>query len=497
MHGRGGAFLTAPIESLLMKSLAILIDFGSTFTKITAVDLGKSQVVGRSQAPSTVLTDVREGLMQALQSLHERFHVFPGRPSNLDMLEDHVVLASSSAAGGLRMAVIGLVPGLTVQAATQAALGAGAKVVGSLGFKLDAKAMQDIAIMRPDMVLLTGGTDGGDAATISHNASLLARSALSVPVVVAGNVAVGDAVCETLKNGGKEARRADNVMPRPGELAVESAREEIRRVFMERITEAKGLDKIRATIPVVLPTPMAVLQGVLLGAQGHDDVPGWGDMLVVDVGGATTDVHSIGYGYPGGESTIAQGLSEPFAKRTVEGDLGIRFNAGTLLSRVGLDYLEKELREVFPAFAASSEDISEYIAGVSRATDRVPQKPWHAAVDALLSRVAVDIAVERHVGKRERIVTREGEAWLHYGKDLRETRTLIGTGGVFIHNPHASFILQKGADAVAAFDVLRPKDPQTFIDSSYLLYAVGLLAENYPAIAARIFHRHIRAVALE
>ena len=441
-----------------MESFAILIDFGSTFTKITAVDLDKSELIGRSQAPSTVLTDVREGLLQALQSLHETFHFFRRAPSDLTILEDHVVLASSSAAGGLRMAVIGLVPGLTVQAATQAALGAGAKVVGSLGFKLDDGAIEAIAGLRPDMVLLTGGTDGGDSATILHNAALLARSALSVPVVVAGNAAVAGRVCAILKDGGKEARRADNVMPRPGELAV--------------------------------------LQGVLLGAQGHDDVPSWGDMVVVDVGGATTDVHSIGYGHPAGESTIAQGLSESFAKRTVEGDLGIRYNAATLLGRVGLDNLAGEFRTAFPEVVVSRAQIAGYIEEISQETSRVPQKKWHAAADAILARMAVGLAVERHVGKRERIFTREGETWLHYGKDMRETRIVIGTGGVFIYNPYAAHILTPAPIADDRLQVLQPKNPRRFVDSSYLLYAVGLLAENYPHVAARIFHAHMKPVAL-
>ena len=477
-----------------MNSLAILIDFGSTFTKITAVDLAKSQVVGRSQAPSSVLTDVREGLMQALATLHERFGVFTQAPADLAVLQHQLVLASSSAAGGLRMAVIGLVPGLTVQAATQAALGAGAKIVGSMGFKLAEGAIEGIAGLRPDMVLLTGGTDGGDSATLLHNASLLARSPLTVPIVVAGNAAVAAEVCELLTRGGKEARRADNVMPRPGELAVESAREEIRNLFMQRITEAKGLERIKEIVPVVQPTPMAVLQGVLRGAQGFGNEQGCGDMLVVDVGGATTDVHSVGYGTPAGENAIAQGLPEPFAKRTVEGDLGIRFNAGTLLNRVGLDELVSEARAAFPDIEISPGELAHYIDEISRETARVPRETWHSAADAVLARVAVDLAVERHVGKRERIFAREGETWVHYGKDLRDTPTLVGTGGVFIYNPHAAHILSAGRRSEGRVQVLRPKNPKCFVDSSYLLYAVGLLSENHPAVAARIFRQHMQPV---
>ena len=477
-----------------MKSCAILIDFGSTFTKITAIDLVRSRILGRSQAPSTVTTDVRQGLLQALQSLQEDAQLFAHPPADLDVLKDYVVLASSSAAGGLRMVVIGLVPGLTVEAATQAALGAGAKVVGSLAFKLNEKALEKLAGMRPDIVLLTGGTDGGDSGTILHNAALLARSGLSVPVIVAGNAMVDRDVRDILAAGGKEFRCTGNVMPRAGELAVEGAREEIRKLFMERITEAKGLDKVRELVPVVLPTPMAVLEGVRQGAQGSDGVPGWGDMLVVDVGGATTDVHSIGYGKPAGENLFEQGLAEPFAKRTVEGDLGIRFNAGTILNRVGVEYLEREFSLSFPKLAVGRDELRDYIERISQETDRIPEQPWHAAADALLSRVAVDLAIERHVGKRERIVTREGEAWMHYGKDLREARTLIGTGGVFIYNPHAAYILHPGTHDASRFEVLRPKNPLTYVDATYLLYAVGLLAESYPGVAARIFNDHVLPV---
>ena len=113
-----------------MTSLAILIDFGSTFTKVTAVDLDNARLMGRSQAPSTVLTDVREGLLQALNELHQRLPLFERPPVDLSSLEGKTVLASSSAAGGLRIAVVGNVPGLTVEAANQSALGAGAKIVG-------------------------------------------------------------------------------------------------------------------------------------------------------------------------------------------------------------------------------------------------------------------------------------------------------------------------------------------------------------------------------
>jgi uncharacterized protein (TIGR01319 family) len=479
-----------------LTSLAILIDFGSTFTKVTAVDLARAEVVGRSQSPSTVATDVRDGLVRALTLLHEQHALFDARPKDLSILSGTTVLASSSAAGGLRIAVVGNVPGLTVEAANQAALGAGAKIVGSTAFKLDGEKISRLAGLRPDMILLTGGVDGGDGETIMHNARLLAASTLAVPIVAAGNRAVADAVVSVLQQSGKEVRVVDNVMPKAGKLAVEAAREAIREIFMARITHAKGLDGLAGMVPVVLPTPMAVLQGVRIGADGTAKEKGWGDMLVVDVGGATTDVHSIGYGHPQGENVIAQGLAESYAKRTVEGDLGIRFNAATIVGRVGLDKLIEDLRQQFPGVFVEPSQLSDYIEEITQETGTVPCEKWHIAADAVLANNAVTLAVERHVGRRERIVAREGEAWVHSGKDMRDTHILIGTGGVFVHNPHAGYILsQRPLTDAHGVQALRPRDPQIYLDSAYLLYAVGLLSETLPEVALRLFKRYIAPVA--
>jgi uncharacterized protein (TIGR01319 family) len=116
-------------------------------------------------------------------------------------------------------------------------------------------------------------------------------------------------------------------------------------------------------------------------------------------------------------------------------------------------------------------------------------------VDAELARMAVDIAIERHVGKKERIVAREGEAWIYYGKDLSETRTVIGTGGVFIYNSHAGHVLTPGGLEDGRYEVLRPKYPQLYVDGSYLLYAVGLLSRSRPDVALKIFKKHMRPLA--
>lgn len=474
-----------------MDSIALLIDFGSTFTKVTAVDLHHARILGRGQAPSTVTSDVCIGLLAALGQLHEAHHLFVTKPADLDALDGFYVQASSSAAGGLRIVVIGLVPGLTVEAANAAALGAGGKIVGTFAFKLGGEQIAQIAQLKPDIILLTGGTDGGDSRTIRHNGALLARSSLAVPFVVAGNRAVADQVRDDLVAAGKEACCADNVLPAANVLSPHSAQSEIRRFFMRRIVEGKGLDRIQARVPVVLPTPMAVLRAAVLVSQGTAERPGWGELVMADIGGATTDVYSIGAGRQIEQDTIPKGLPEPFAKRTVEGDLGIRSNAGTILKRVGAGYLHAQFQALFPEFPVEQSELLDFVAGISERTDRIPRQDWQFAADAVLARVAADLAIERHVGRREPYYASGGTVFLQTGKDLTETATLIGTGGVFTYNPYADRILTGGLRHHERYEVLRPASPEIVLDRNYTLYAVGLLAESHPAVALRMFQDHV------
>ena len=472
---------------------ALLIDFGSTFTKVTAVDLRHGHIMGRGQAPSTVATDVCAGLLAALERLHEDHKIFKEAPQGLEALDGFFVQASSSAAGGLRIVVVGLVPGLTVEAANGAALGAGGKIVGTFAFRLDEQKIADIARLKPDIVLLTGGTDGGDTRTILHNGALLARSPLSIPFVVAGNKATASEVRDLFAAAGKEVSIADNVLPAANTLAPQSAQAEIRRLFMRRIVEGKGLDRIRSRVPVVLPTPMAVLKAAMLGSQGTGDQPGSGELLMVDVGGATTDVYSIGAGRQGEHDSIPKSLPEPFAKRTVEGDLGIRSNAGTILHRVGAEFLHDQFAALFPEHPVSRDRLLDYVSTLGEETDRLPQEDWQLAADAALARVAVDLAIERHVGRKEPYHASGGTVFLQVGKDMTETAMLIGTGGVFTHNPHAERILASGVRHRERTEILRPAAPAIVIDRDYMLYAVGLLADSHPTVALRLFQNHLGA----
>lgn len=463
-------------------SLALAIDFGSTYTKAVAFDLADERVVGVAQAPSTVGTDITIALHAALGRLHATTAV---------ALSDFGLrVASSSAAGGLRMVAIGLVPDLTVEAARRAALGAGAKVIRVFGHTLSRRDLADLAAIAPDIILLAGGTDGGDSKVIIHNANALASLHLDVPVVVAGNRSAQDEVEEALGKAGYSVKVVENVMPELGRLNVEPTQAAIRETFMERIVSAKGLDRAEKFVGrVLMPTPMAVLEAAHLLADGVDDEPGLGELLVLDVGGATTDVHSVGWGRPAEPTLVPRGLPEPYAKRTVEGDLGIRINAPTIRGTVGDERLSRLTGDL-----VGREAVESAVERLGCETSHVPTEPWEYALDIALARSASEVAVDRHVGRIEVVHTPEGPVHLMSGKDMRRAHAVIGTGGVFAYGQRPGEILQGALFEEAQPLSLRPRAPQLFVDASYILFAVGLLATVSGRAAFRILKRDLMSV---
>jgi uncharacterized protein (TIGR01319 family) len=313
-----------------MTGIYLLIDFGSTYTKIMAVDIAREVILGRAQALTTVDTDITIGLNKALSELLATCRIDEGHIEGK--------YASSSAAGGLKMAAIGLVPQLTVEAARRACLGAGAKVVCGYGFEIDEAIVAEIEAAKCDIILLCGGADGGDKNVIVRNAGMLARSTINCPVLVAGNRVVNDKVRSIMEEAGKRVCVTKNVLPSIDALEVEPAQALIREIFIAHITKAKGLQKAQEFIgsPIV-PTPKATLQAAALLADGMHNEPGIGSLVIVEVGGATTNIHSVGDSSPATSQTVVRGLPELRVKRTVEGDLGIRYNAPTIYDFIGGD----------------------------------------------------------------------------------------------------------------------------------------------------------------
>jgi len=440
-----------------MSGAALLIDFGSTYTKLRAVDLKSGRLLAAGQGPSTVATDVTVGLKAALADLDARLGGLPVFRHRL---------ASSSAAGGLRMVTIGLAEEYTAEAARRAALGAGAKLVGTFAYRLTRDDARRIAQLAPDIVLLAGGTDGGNSEVIVHNAKVLAELPPACPVVVAGNRDAADAVADLLAAGGKRTVVTGNVMPRFRVLDVDPARAAIRQVFIERIVEAKGIDRARGMVDgVLMPTPAAVLDGAALLAAN-----GLGELLVVDVGGATTDVHSIAHGTPTGANTLVQGLPEPHRKRTVEGDLGMRHSAAGIAAATGTEAL-------VTATGIDGVALGLLLDRLAADAERLPANDSEARLDRHLAAEATRIAVRRHAGAVETVYSATGPVLIQTGKDLTAIGTVIGTGGPLAHAQSPEAILGAALFDPADPASLRPKEPRLVIDRDYVLFAVGLLAQ--------------------
>ena len=458
---------------------ALLIDFGSTFTKLRAVDLEGAELIGAGQGPSTVATDVTEGLNAALADLEGTtggFKDFKHR------------LACSSAAGGLGMVTVGLVRELTAEAAKLAALGAGAKLTGAFSYGLTQGDVRDIEALDPDIVLLAGGTDGGDADVILENAGVLAESSLQCPIIAAGNRRAADDVRAILESAGKTVTVTENVMPEFGQLNVEPARAAIRRVFIDRIVHAKGIDKAQAMFDrVLMPTPAAVLEGARLLSEGREGTPGLGPLVVVDVGGATTDVHSVASGEPTAEGVIPHGLPEPYLKRTVEGDLGMRINVQAIAEAAGLEALAE-------AAGVAPDRARELLSALAGDVERLPETQDEKRFDQALASAALEAAVARHAGSINIVQMVTGPVSVQTGKDLGAVKALIGTGGVLAMGLDPGAALKKGLADPEKPQSLRPQAPKLLLDRDYVLFACGLLAEKEPDAALTLGLKHMHPV---
>jgi uncharacterized protein (TIGR01319 family) len=458
---------------------ALFVDFGSTFTKIVLVDLAAEAVLGRVQTPSTVETDITIGLKRGLEDIGR---ILGGPPVY------HHKLASSSAAGGLRMVAIGLVPDLTVEAAKRAVLGAGAKVVGVYAYQLTEKEIRELERAAPDIILLAGGTDGGDRENVIRNADCLCRADLKAPIIYAGNKAASDEVRRVLTAGNKEVVITENVMPEIGVLKVEQVRLIIRELFIKRIIDAKGLKNAERFIDsILMPTPTAVLNAAKLLAEGTPDEPGLGEVVIVDIGGATTDIHSISLGAPTEAGVIQKGLPEPYVKRTVEGDLGMRYNASTIVQAMGKENFRKQMIGIV-------SDLDQAVENLSLRPESLPVSDAEQALDIELARAASHLAMERHAGVIEVAYGPMGQFYIQYGKDLRGIKTVIGTGGPLIFGADPEAVLKETLHSEAKPFSLKPKEPTFYIDEKYILYAIGLMAEVYPDKALRIAKKCLRKV---
>ncbi|MGI6616318.1 MAG: methylaspartate mutase accessory protein GlmL [Dethiobacteria bacterium] len=449
---------------------ALFIDFGSTYTKVALLSLAPAGLIGLSQAPTTVESDLMEGLEVALDSF------------SAAQLEGIAFRrACSSAAGGLGIVAVGLVPELTVKAAREAALGAGARVLAAYSYTLSSSEIAEIGSLKADLILLAGGTDGGNRQVILENAAAIAAAELELPVVVAGNKSAADEAAAILEGKVPRVVVAGNVMPGVNRLQVEPAREAIRGLYLSEITKAKGLDRIQQQVGLVMPTPLAVMKAGELYRRATGS-----DTIIVDMGGATTDIHSFADGRPCSGGRIVKGPPEPLIKRTVEGDLGMRVSLPALLEVIP----PEELAATLP-FAVEASELLAYARRAALSRSLLPGDGRERAFDGAIAAAAIREALRRHAGSLTETYTPQGRLWVQQGKDLTAAATVIATGGILVHSEDPGALLRAGLLQEDPL-ILTPRSPQLFLDRSYILASAGLLAETRPEAAQAILEETLQ-----
>ena len=458
----------------------LMIDFGSTYTKLTAVDTEVGDIIATASHFTTVETDITNGYENALKVLESKIG-----PTTFDK-----IIACSSAAGGLKMAAIGLVQELTVEAAKRVCLGAGAKVDLVYSNHLNKSEIKDIVNKGIDIVLLAGGTDGGNSECVLYNAKALAKyfseNDVKIPIVYAGNKSCIDDIEEIFDEYKINGHIVENVMPRLNILNIDSARQKIREIFLLNIIVAKGIKKIEKVIDkVVLPTPEAVLTAANLLSKGYMKEEGLGEIIVLDIGGATTDFYSMSSPHPKRSDIIIKGLEETYAKRTVEGDLGLRYSSLGVVASLTAEQ-KALINEEY------NLDIESEAQNLRANVEMIPTTEHQHLVDSIIAKVCVDKATTRHVGKMEKVFTPLGIAYNQTGKDLSDVKVVIGTGGVLINSKNPSDILSSVVVNPKYIEELRPKDPNYYLDSDYILASMGLLSSEEPVLALQIMKKHLQ-----
>ena len=451
----------------------LLVDFGSTNTKVTAVDVENYEVLEQQQHIQPWKQILNNGLREAV--------------SNLEKITGHIEYeeryACSSAAGGLKMISIGLVPELTAQASREASLGAGAKVWKTYSFNLTKGDMREIEEYHPDIILLTGGTDGGNSECILYNAQMLSSLSYDCPIVIAGNRCAAEECQEIL--GERTTFLCENVMPKLGELNIEPTQKQIREIFLKRIVQGKGLSEASDLVSgIIMPTPSAMLTAMELLSDGWEELPGIGELVGVDLGGATTDIYSIAEGSPANMGTVMKGIKEPYAKRSVEGDIGMRYSVHGILEAVG----DRRLSKIA---GINRQKVNELVDYLSNHTDYIPDNEEMEKMDYALACAAVETAVSRHAGSLEQVYTPCGLTYLQSGKDLRRVKYVVVTGGALIHAKHTEEIAKFALYDESTSGSLRPENAEILVDRKYILAAMGLLSQHYPAAALEIMKKEI------
>lgn len=451
-----------------MKIDLLVAEIGSTTTVVNGFDGFDScpKFIGQGQFATTVLEgDVNIGLKGAIDDLSNKLG------SSIEFKE---LVATSSAAGGLRMTVHGLVYDMTVKAAKEAALGAGANIKLITAGKLRKSDLRKIEEARPNIILIAGGVDYGERDTALHNAELIAEMTMDIPVIYAGNIENHEDIRDIFKDLNAELYIVDNVYPRIDELNIEPTRKVIQDVFEKHIIHAPGMEKIRDLVTGhIMPTPGAVLEASELLYQEL------GDLITIDVGGATTDIHSVAED----SDEISRILinPEPKSKRTVEGDLGVFVNMKNIVELVGRENLSTKLN-------IAKEQLEDLIANHKP----IPETELEVKFVESLTLEATITAIKRHVGRLKDLYGPSGKKTIAEGKDLTKVKHIIGTGGALSRLPNKREIIEQIPMSNKGYELLPKADVEILIDNHYIMASLGVMSKKYPELALELMKNSFR-----
>jgi uncharacterized protein (TIGR01319 family) len=457
-------------------------DVGSTTTKAMLITYHgeRYRVIARVDAPTTVeepYQDVTLGVEKALYELSKRSNVkLLDREDGL--LEKVEYYSSSSAGGGLQILVIGLFSKITASSAQKAALGAGAiliDVISNDDQKTLYEKIDSINQARPDMILLTGGIDGGDDIFVAEFAEIINSAnpkprfgdTLKLPVVYAGNKAAAPIIADTLSDN-FDLHIVDNLRPEIDREVLEPARQKIHELFMSHVMQqAPGYKKLINLVSAdILATPLA-FGNIIKALSVEEDV----DIIAVDIGGATTDIFSV---------------IDSKVNRTVSANLGMSYSIANILEHTSIENIKRWL-----PFDITNDLLEDLVGEKMLNPTKLPETITHLFIEHAIAREAIKLSIKHHKelvfgfseGRGETIEDNKRKDIFASDDsiDMVSVGLIIGSGGVISHAPKRSQAVAILIDAYELRGVTR-----LALDKEFMMPHLGVLAQNHPEIALEV-----------
>ena len=483
----------------------VATDCGSTTTKAILIEWidGEYRQTVRGEAPTTVeapLNDVTKGVINATQELEELARLKYHNP-NIKFMENgefviprrgdvgvDAYVSTSSAGGGLQMMVTGVVASMTGESAERAALGAGAIVmdlIASNDKRMNHEKIERIRELRPDMILMAGGEDGGTIKHVVEMAELVSAAdpkprlgtGFKLPVIYAGNKEARDYVRECLKDK-VDLIITDNIRPKLEIENLQPARDKIHELFLDHVMkQAPGYDKLmnwcqgpdHEPVPI-MPTPAAV-GNIMQTIAREENI----EVVGVDIGGATTDIFSV--------------FTEEFIfNRTVSANLGLSYSISNVLASSGLENIMRWVLDIDEGY------LRNMIKNKMIRPTTIPYLLEELVLEQAIAIEALRLAFEQHKEfasalkgtQRQRDIS-EAFSQSTSGETLVNLMTLdllVGSGGVLSHAPRRSQTMMLLINAFLPEGITR-----LAVDSIFMMPHLGVLSEISTKAATEVFHK--------